>query len=208
MPEEPEIETNELRESIAELEEEMGEERADRDRDNRWTRYIALSTALLAVFAAMGALQSGALVNEAMIDQLKASDTWSEYQASRTKAYFFTGQATDLLDRGVVATAPPASAGMTPAALPPGSRLADLLARIAKEDKKQDPLREKAADLEKEAGHLLHRHHLFAWSVALIQVAIALSAIAALTKIRPVWMFSLLIGAGGIALVVMGLLAG
>jgi hypothetical protein len=45
---------------------------------------------------------------------------------------------------------------------------------------------------------LLHRHHGFANAVALFQVAIALGALAALTRSRPVWFASLGLGAVGL----------
>src|SRR5207253_823348 len=51
-----------------------------------------------------------------------------------------------------------------------------------------------------EADHLLHRHHLFADTVALLQVSIALGAVAALTRSRPVWLASMLVGLAGIGL--------
>src|SRR5438046_1184977 len=100
MPEEVEIETKELQETIDELREER-EERHAEERKTAWTRWISLTTALLAVFAAIGALQSGALVNGAMLDQLRASDTWNEYQASRLKEHLYTLEANAFLDRGV-----------------------------------------------------------------------------------------------------------
>ncbi|MGH9318079.1 MAG: DUF4337 family protein [Thermoanaerobaculia bacterium] len=51
-----------------------------------------------------------------------------------------------------------------------------------------------------EADHLLYRHHGFANAVAVFQVSIALGAVAALTRSRPVWWGSLLLGAAGIGL--------
>src|SRR5437867_1669371 len=83
MPEEIEIETKELQETI----EEMRDERAERlleAKQSSWTRWISLSTALLAVVAAVAALESGSLVNEALIvknnavlKQSQASDQWA-----------------------------------------------------------------------------------------------------------------------------------
>ena len=52
----------------------------------------------------------------------------------------------------------------------------------------------------READHLLARHHGFANSVALFQVAIALGAVAALTGARAIWWGSVLTGLGGIVL--------
>ena len=71
----------------------------------------------------------------------------------------------------------------------------------------QAEIQKKAQELEKErdaksteADHLLHRHHGFANAVAVFQVSIALGAVAALTKNRPVWIGSMLLGAFGLAL--------
>jgi len=55
---------------------------------------------------------------------------------------------------------------------------------------------EKAA----EAAHLLHKHHGHANSVALFQVAIALGAVAALSRNRWIWFSSLVLGLAGTAL--------
>ncbi len=208
MPEGPEIETNEMQETLSELQEERREHKEEETR-NSWVRYIALSTAFLAVFAAVGSLQSGSLVNEAMINQLKASDTWSEYQAARQKDYALTLQANTFLDAGIA----PAKGSEKPtgsakggekkaeaswkAATPP-ARLAEYIGRAEKEKGKEEDLMEKAKHLEEESEHNLHRHHRFAWSVSLIQVAIALSAISALTRIRAIWYASFLVGLGGI----------
>ena len=51
-----------------------------------------------------------------------------------------------------------------------------------------------------EADHLLHRHHRFADSVALFQVAIALGAVAALARFRLIWLLSMLVGLVGAGL--------
>jgi uncharacterized protein DUF4337 len=47
---------------------------------------------------------------------------------------------------------------------------------------------------------LLRRHGSFANAVALLQVAIALGAVAALTRIRLVWILSMLLGLAGLGL--------
>src|SRR5207248_1176496 len=52
----------------------------------RWISWVALSTAVLAVLAAIAGLLSGHHVNEAMMNQIEASDQWSYYQAKSIKA--------------------------------------------------------------------------------------------------------------------------
>src|SRR5437763_112948 len=112
MPEEIDVDTKELQDTIEELHEER-KERAETERRTAWTRYIALTTAILAVFAAIAALRAGTLVNEAVLRQLRASDTWNEYQADRTKDHLYSIQAYQLLDAGVK---PPAAKEGDPAA--------------------------------------------------------------------------------------------
>jgi len=183
MPEEPEVETTELRERIhEELEHEGG----------AFLRTIALTTAFLAVFAALAALEAGDTVNEALVLkteatslQAQASDVWAHYQAKAIK--------------GSVARASAASyaaAGREPPA--------DVTAEIRRHTDGEAELEAEARAREHErdersheADALLARHHRFAEAVALFQVAIALGAVAALTRLRVVWLASLVLGAVG-----------
>src|SRR5690242_21287958 len=50
-----------------------------------WISWVALSTAILAVLAAIASLLSGEHANEAMINEIEASDQWSHYQAKSIK---------------------------------------------------------------------------------------------------------------------------
>src|ERR1700746_3786760 len=52
----------------------------------KWISWVALSTAILAVLAAITGLLSGMRANEAMMSQIEASDQWSYYQAKSIKA--------------------------------------------------------------------------------------------------------------------------
>src|SRR4051812_40332395 len=51
----------------------------------RWISWVALSTALLAVGAAVCSLLAGDHANEALIDQIQASDQWGYYQAKKNR---------------------------------------------------------------------------------------------------------------------------
>lgn len=199
MPEEPEVETKELQETI----DEFREERKEEAQESAWTRWISLSTALLAVLAAVASLRSGTLVNEALMKknesvlmQARASDQWNYYQAKGLKGNG-AKQTADLL------SANPA--------------LAKLAAKYTKEaaryKNEQEEITRKATELEKErdksdreADELLGRHHTFAFCVTFTQVAIALSAIAALTRRKPMWYLSMLVGMAGVVWFVDGVL--
>lgn len=185
MPEGPEVETEKLHEAIhEELEKEGG----------GFLRAIALTTALLAACAAIAALRAGATVNEALVLkteatrlQAEASDQWAYYQAKGVKT----------------AVQEAIRASWQAAGKEPPEAAAEKAKRYAEE---QEKIAEKAKELEKErdakskeADHLLHAHHRFANAVALLQVAIALGAVAALTRMRPVWWSSLAVGLTGVA---------
>jgi hypothetical protein len=74
------------------------------------------------------------------------------------------------------------------------------------EIKKEAEEKERQRDEKsREADHLLHRHHGFANAVALMQVSIALGAVAALTRTKSVWFGSLLVGTTGVALFILAL---
>src|SRR5258708_10759794 len=51
-----------------------------------WISWGALSTAILAVLAAIAGLLSGQHANEAMMNQIEASDQWNYYQPKSSKA--------------------------------------------------------------------------------------------------------------------------
>jgi hypothetical protein len=186
MPEDPEVETENLREAIQEeLEHEGG----------RLLKRIALTTALLAALAAVAALQAGATVNEALIlkteatrKQAEASDKWAYYQAKGIKAAVQEASGSAYLAAG---KEPPAELARK------HKHYQNDQEQIQKEARKLEDERD---DLSKEADHLLHKHHGFANTVALFQVAIALGAVAALTRNRMVWFGSLGISVLGIGM--------
>jgi len=192
-----------LQEAIHELHEEQAERHADEAR-SQWTKYIGLSTAIFAVFAAIGALESGGLVNEAMIAQIKASDTWNEYQADKQKVHLYGIQVNELEDAGARPAkddAPRPKHGK----LSPDYRLSQYLAEVGKETVKTDELSKKAKEYEKESAELMHHHHRFAYMVTAIQISIALGAVSALTRLKWVFMASLALGIVGMALFAYGL---
>ncbi len=184
MPEEPEVETERLHEAINEEVEKAG---------GAFLKRIALTTALLAALAAIASLKAGATVNEALVLkteatrlQAQASDEWAYYQAKGIKAAIEKASESAWL-----------AAGKRPSE--------ESETRIKRYGEEQIEIEKKAREAEKErdeksreADELLHRHHGFANAVALFQVAIALGAVAALTRIKPVWFASMLVGLVGI----------
>jgi len=172
-----EVEPHRLQESIEEAHEELNAKRGE-ERVPTWLRYVGVSAALFAVIAAIAALRSGALINEATIDQIKASDRWNEYQVSRQKEHLYTIALDEMTDRG--------SKNVV--------RMRSYRGEVAKEVSKEAPLATEARRLEEESAGEIRRHHAFEYAVALLQVAIALGAVAALARFKPAWFVSMAAG--------------
>lgn len=89
----------------------------------------------------------------------------------------------------------------------PISRAKDYRAKVYDEITKEEARSAEAKRLEALSEEEIHRHHKFEYSVAMIQVAIALGAIAALAKMKPIWYASIAAGLGGIYYFTIGFLS-
>ena len=143
----------------------------------RWSFYIAISTALMAVLAAVSSLVAGDHANDALIEQIKASDQWAYYQAKGIKADITS------INRD--------------------SPLRDSLEKKYKVQ--QQDIKEEAEKDQRISEMHLQKHVLLARSVTFFQIAIAISAISILSKKRVLWYFAVLLAIVGIVFFIKGL---
>ncbi len=181
--EEIEIPTEHLHETINENAEEKMEQKKE-----RWTLLVALSTAVMAVLAAIAGLLGGHHVNEAMIDQIRASDQWAFYQAKSIK------------------TEIAASADRILLAIPNSTAAPENKDAMARYDKEKEEIKSKAEEFEKSSEVHLTKHVALSKAVTIFQIAIALSAIAILTRKKMLWMGAMLLTLGGIWFLIMGII--
>jgi hypothetical protein len=146
-----------------------------------WVLGVALTTALLAVCAAIAAMLAGHYANESMLEQMQASNQWNYYQAKSVKENVLRSKL-DLLEAFGKPTAEKD------------------LEKIRDYKREQEEIRAEADQLTKESGHHMHLHSRIARSVTLFQVAIGVSAISVLTKRRVFWYAGILAGIAGLAL--------
>jgi len=150
-----------------------------------WISWVALSTAIFAVLAAIASLLSGEHANEAMMNQIEASDQWSYYQAKSIK--------TAVLD---------AKTGLS------GAPKESDQSKRARYEKEEEEIKSKAEQKQAAAKSYFHKHEVFARGVTMFQIAIAIAAISALTKKRSFWVVSLVFGAFGCVFLVLAAIAG
>ncbi|MCX5894114.1 MAG: DUF4337 domain-containing protein [Deltaproteobacteria bacterium] len=169
-----------------------------------FTRHVALTTAIFAVFLAIASLGGGVCMKEMLLAQQQASDQWAFYQAKVIREHFYLGQKErlelDLLEKD----------SLKPEVK---QRYQELLRQATK--KAQDYSVEKAG-IRKQAEHLEHERDkyrgkdpYFEYAEVLLQIAIVMSSIAILAHSRLMFGFSLisatlgtLLGANGFLMIV------
>src|SRR3954468_5607385 len=113
-----------------------------------WISGVALSTALLAVLAAISGLLSGQHANEAMMSQIESSDQWAYYQAKGIKA--------SVLD---------AKMSLSGAAASEEDKT-----KAERYQEEQKEIQEKATEKQNEAKSNFHQHEVFARGVTMFQI--------------------------------------
>lgn len=169
--------------------EHAGEHGGDKDPS---TGRMAVMTAILASVGAICSYQSGAnenlalyYKNEAAIRKTEAANQWAYYQAK--------GEKQNLAELGAaLMTANPVQE-------------AKFQADIEKYRSQKEPIRANAEAIEKVVAEddklseaLMHQHHRWAQSTTLIQIAIALAAVALLTRRRWLRFVSVGVAVGGV----------
>ena len=153
---------------------------------------IAMFTAIIAtvgaVFSYMGGAtqaNAGLYKNNAALKKAEASNQWNFFQAKSTKQAL----AELALD------------------LSPEAGRATYQAKIERYDKEKGEIKQAAEKLEAEAtewdhqsDEQMHQHHRWAQATTVLQVSIALAAIALLTKKK--WLEYAMFGVGGLGVVV------
>ena len=181
--EEIEVPTEHLHEQIQEGAEEQKE---------KWTLYVALSTALMAVLAAVAGLLAGHHANEALIERAKASDQWNFYQSKNLKQEIAIN--TEQILQALALSGKKDSAAR------------DRSADIARYDKEKAVIRKEAEEDEQKSEAHLGKHVPLASAVTAFQIAIAISAISILTRRKKLWYGSLLLTAVGLVFFILGIL--
>jgi len=153
----------------------------------KWVVWVALSTAVVAVLAAITGLLAGSHADESMLAQMRASDQWAFYQAKGIK--------TDVLNTSIHM--------LTAMGKKPDS--ADV-AKAKKDKQDQQDIMVRAQDFEKESKEHVAKHETLARGVTLFQIAIAIGAISIITKRRVLWLVSLGFAAIGVFFLLQGVL--
>lgn len=177
MPEEIEVPTEHLQETLKEHAEEA---------PVRWIGKAALSSALVAVGAAIASLLAGHNANEAMLEQMQATDQWAFYQAKGIKSAVLETRLELLAAMNKPVTAEDRQ-------------------KLTTYDEQQRAIEDKGHELEASSRVHMEKHSALARAVTIFQISIAMAAIAVLVRRRPLWFVSIGFGLAGTFFLVRGL---
>jgi len=173
-------------ESIHEQSNEHAHHAAAEGKD-KWVVWVALSTAIVAVLAAITGLLAGSHADDAMLAQMHSSDQWAFYQAKGIKADMLTSSNNLLIALG---KAPDTAA----------------TSKAKRNKLEQADIMTKAKDFQKESDEHVARHEVLAKGVTLFQIAIAIGAISIITKRKSLWLISMGFMAFGIYFLLTGVI--
>ena len=144
---------------------------------------IALSTAAMAVLAAITTLYIGKYSSRAVLCQGEETDMWAYYQAKSIKQHAFEMQQEKVEQERL------AQAGRLPkdAREKADKMLARYSKNIERYEGEKNEIKEKAESLARDKKVAQARAGNFGYSLIFLQIAIMLSSISAITKKRFLW---------------------
>lgn len=153
----------------------------------RFMSRVAVTTAILATMASLSGMFSSSHLNRAMLDQIRAADQWSFFQAKGVKLAVLESRMELLTAMGT----------------PPVAGDAERAERYRRE---QEEIMAEARIRESGAEKHRQRHATMAAASTAFQVAIALAAVALLSKRAVLWYLAMGLGVVGTGFFVMGVM--
>lgn len=163
------------------------------DSQKRWLSRVGVTTAVLAACASVATMFSASYLNKAMLEQIVTSDSWNHYQAKGVKLAVLESRM-ELL----------AALGKPPADVPGTESDPTRAERYRSE---QSDIKAEAEKHKQLAAEYQTRHSRLALASTASQIAIAMAAVALLTRKNSFWLLSLVVGVIGIGLLLFGLFA-
>ena len=160
----------------------------------KWLNYLALTTVILAVCAALSTFKVAGFSTRSVLSQTQAANQWAYYQAKSIKGYLYEIQK-EALELEFKKNKANSAKSLNDEYekkialyLQKIKKYDEEKAEISKEAKKMETIRD---DAQKHAG-------IFGLAVIFLQIAILLSSIAALMKRKSIWIIGLAAGAAGL----------
>ncbi len=161
------------------------------DQKDKWQGWLALSTAIMAVLAALTTLYMGKFSSRAILAQGQESDQWAYYQAKSIKGHTFD------INKKTLELQFLAQKGLSPEA---AAEFKKTIQKYGEETKRYDAekkeIKDKADAIAKAKLKAQDMGGNFAYALIFLQIALMLSSIASLTKRHYLWYIALICNVG------------
>ncbi len=159
----------------------------------RFTKYVALVTAIFAVLLAITSLGGNNAVKEMMLSQQQSADQWAFYQSKAMREHLYRSQKmrleADLFDR---------SSTMKPAAKKKYEELLNTFREAeGRENTEKKKIEVEAKRLEEERDRNMSKDPYFDHAEVLLQIAIVMASISILSSSRQVFAFAIACATAG-----------
>ena len=148
----------------------------------KWISWVALATAIMAVFAAITTLYLGKYSSRAILNQGQETNQWAYYQSKSIKSYIYEVQK-QKLELEILQTA-----GKPKVVIDKYSKLInDYDKQIKRYEGEKAEIKSQAESIAKSKEDAQARAGNFGYGLIFLQIAIMLSSISALTKKKPLF---------------------
>jgi hypothetical protein len=164
-----------------------------------WVRWVALSTTLFAVCAAIASIKSGGYGGRIQIMTTQEANRWSQYQSKSIKQSLRQSQL-DSFELSKLQNPTPKAARYI------AEKEKFYAAEVERYDGEKKAIMQEAEDLQQKQADAKKHSGMLGQSVMFLQIAITLSSIAALMKQKSLWFAGMAVGAMGLGYMVLGLI--
>jgi len=158
---------------------------------DRWTQWVALTTTILAVCAAISSLKGGGYSTKVQLATTRENDKWAQFQSKSIKENLFQVEQSLLQVQALEARTPAARDAID-------ARLGKLGGEIERYEKEKGQLRTEAEAIQKDEAAWQRIGGNFGLAVMMLQIAIMMSSVGALIKRPAMWIVGLGFGAVGL----------
>lgn len=165
-----------------------------------WIQWVALTTTVLAVFAAISSLRASSYSTRVQIATTKEANHWAYYQSKSIKEHSYR------LNRDILSSVKLLETKNPKAQKFLAAKIHDYDTEIRRYDQEKNQIKKEAEDIIGEQEIFKKKNGDFALAVMLLQIAIMCSAVGALIKKKLLWLVGLIMGVWGAVYLGMGFL--
>ena len=162
------------------------------EQKERWIQWVALTTTVLAVCAAISSLKGGSYSTQVQLKNTQEGARWAYYQSKSLKQNLAELEREEMAVLALEARTPEGRAQA-------GKALARSTAEAQRYEKEKGDIKAEAERLSREQDELKRHGGSFGLAVMLLQIAIMMSSVGALIKKPVMWYAGLLFGLVGLA---------